>query len=277
MRKSMMKAKIGLVAGRGTYPALVLQGAKDQGVSLAVAAFEGETDPRVAARGQPTHWLRVGQLGGLIAFFKKTGVEEVIFAGQIAPKRLFDLRPDLRALWILSRLKERNAETLFGAVAKELAQEGIKVLPATTFVEDHLAGVGHLAGPRAVRHLPAEIAFGWPLAKAVARLHIGQSVVVRKGTVMAVEGFDGTDATLKRGGKLAGKEAVAIKVTSPAQDMRFDVPVIGPQTILAAAEGQVGTLVVEAKKTLILQLEEVKKLAMQHKVTIWGQAGKVSS
>jgi DUF1009 family protein len=128
-----------------------------------------------------------------------------------------------------------------------------------------------------VRHLPAEIAFGWPLAKAVARLHIGQSVVVRKGTVMAVEGFDGTDATLKRGGKLAGREAVAIKVTSPAQDMRFDVPVIGPQTILAAAEGQVGTLVVEAKKTLILQLDEVKKLAMQHKVTIWGQAGKVSS
>ena len=277
MRKSMMKAKIGLVAGRGTYPGLILQGAKDQGVSLAVAAFEGETDPRVAARGQPTHWLRVGQLGGLIAFFKKTGVGEVIFAGQIAPKRLFDLRPDLRALWILSRLKERNAETLFGAVAKELAQEGIKVLPATTFVEDHLAGVGHLAGPRAVRHLPAEITFGWPLAKAVARLHIGQSVVVRKGTVMAVEGFDGTDATLKRGGKLAGREAVAIKVTSPAQDMRFDVPVIGPQTILAAAEGQVGTLVVEAKKTLILQLEEVKKLAMQHKVTIWGQAGKVLS
>jgi DUF1009 family protein len=216
-------------------------------------------------------------LGGLIGFFKKTGVGEVIFAGQIAPKRLFDLRPDLRALWILSRLKERNAETLFGAVAKELAQEGIKVLPATTFVEDHLAGVGHLAGPRPTRHLPAEIAFGWPLAKAVARLHIGQSVVVRKGTVMAVEGFDGTDATLKRGGKLAGREAVAIKVTSPAQDMRFDVPVIGPQTILAAAEGQVGTLVVEANKTLILQLDEVKKLAMQHKVTIWGQAGKVSS
>ncbi len=144
MRKSMMRGKIGLVAGRGTYPALVLQGAKDQGVSLAVAAFEGETDPRVATRGQPTHWLRVGQLGGLITFFKKTGVGEVIFAGQIAPKRLFDLRPDLRALWILSRLKERNAETLFGAVAKELAQEGIKVLPATTFVEEHLAGVGHL-------------------------------------------------------------------------------------------------------------------------------------
>lgn len=274
MRKSLMSVKIGLVAGRGVYPALVLEGAKNQGISLPVAAFAGETDPRVASRGQPTEWLRVGQLGGLISFLKKSGVKEVIFAGQIAPKRLFDLRPDLRALWILSRLKERNAETLFGAVAKELAQEGIKVLPATTFVEDHLAGVGHLAGPRPTRHLTSDIAFGWPLAKAVARLNIGQSVVVRKGTVMAVEGFDGTDATLKRGGKLAGREAVGIKVTSPAQDMRFDVPVIGPQTILAAAEGQVGTLVVESKKTLILEIERLKKLAIQHQVTVWGQAGK---
>ncbi|MCX6935587.1 MAG: UDP-2,3-diacylglucosamine diphosphatase LpxI [Verrucomicrobia bacterium] len=270
----MMKQKIGLVAGRGVYPSLVLDGAKAQGVALAVAAFEGETDSRVASRGQPNQWLKVGQLGGLISFFRKAGVKEVIFAGQIAPKRLFDLRPDLKALWILARLKERNAETLFGAVAKELARAGIKVLPATTFVEDHLASRGHLAGPKPPRNLAAEIAFGWPLAKSIARLHIGQSLVVRKGTVMAVEGFDGTDATLKRGGTLAGQDAVAIKVTSPAQDMRFDVPVIGPQTILAAAEGKVGTLVIEAHKTLILEAEEVRKLAVRHKVTVWGQVGK---
>ncbi|NCZ53631.1 MAG: DUF1009 domain-containing protein, partial [Verrucomicrobia bacterium] len=135
----MMRAKIGLVAGRGTYPALVLQGAKDQGVSLAVAAFEGETDPRVAARGQPTHWLRVGQLGGLIGFFKKTGVGEVIFAGQITPKRLFDLRPDFKAIWILAGLKERNAESLFGAVGTEMTKVGVGLISATTFLDDHLA------------------------------------------------------------------------------------------------------------------------------------------
>ena len=112
-----MKGKIGLVAGRGIYPLQVLDGARTQGVSLVVAAFTGETEARVAARGQPTEWLRVGQLGKLISFFKKAGVREAIFAGQITPKRLFDLRPDWKALWILARLKEKNAATLFGAVA----------------------------------------------------------------------------------------------------------------------------------------------------------------
>ena len=269
-----MKAKIGLVAGRGIYPRLVMEGAESQGMDLAVAAFHGETDPKVASRGQTTQWLRVGQLGGLISFFKKAGIREAIFAGQITPQRLFDLRPDLKALWILARLKEKNAETLFGAVAEELAKAGVKVLPATTFVEDHLAQRGLFAGPTPPKNLSAEISFGWPLAKSVARLNIGQSVVVKNGTVMAVEGFDGTDATLQRGGKLAGGKAVAIKVTSPGQDMRFDVPVIGPQTILSAAKGKVGVLVVEAGKTLILDREEVRKLAQRHQVTVWGHSGK---
>jgi DUF1009 family protein len=210
----------------------------------------------------------------LISFFKKAGIREAIFAGQITPQRLFDLRPDLKALWILARLKERNAETLFGAVAGELAKAGVKVLPATTFVEDHLAQRGLLAGPTPPKNLSAAISFGWPLAKSVARLNIGQSVVVKNGTVMAVEGFDGTDATLQRGGKLAGGKAVAVKVTSPGQDMRFDVPVIGPQTILSAAKGKVGVLVVEAGKTLILDREEVRKLAQRHQVTVWGHSGK---
>ena len=271
-----MKAKIGLVAGRGIYPRLVMEGAQSGGVDLAVAAFHGETDPKVASRGQPTQWLRVGQLGGLISFFKKAGIRQAIFAGQITPQRLFDLRPDLKALWILARLKERNAETLFGAVAEELAKAGVKVLPATTFVEDHLAQRGLFAGPTPPKNLSAEISFGWPLAKSVARLNIGQSVVVKNGTVMAVEGFDGTDATLQRGGKLAGGKAVAIKVTSPGQDMRFDVPVIGPRTIQAAAAGRVSAIVVESGKTLILEGKEMQQLAVRHKICVWGHTGKGS-
>ena len=268
-----MKAKIGLIAGRGTYPRMVIEGARAKKIPVAVAAFEGETDPRVASWGKPTEWLRVGQLGRLVSFFRKTGVEEVIFAGQISPKRLFDLRPDFKALWILAGLKERNAETLFGAVVKELEKSGIKVLPATTFVEEHLAGVGHLAGAKPPRHLPADISFGWPLAKALARMNIGQSLVVRKGTVMAVEGFDGTDATLKRGGQIAGQDATAIKVTSPTQDMRFDVPVIGPRTIQSAAEGRVRSIVLEAGRTLVLEADEVHKLAERHKISVWGHRG----
>lgn len=271
-----MKAKIGLIAGRGIYPKMVLEGAREKRIPLAVAAFEGETDPRVAAQGKPVEWLRVGQLGRLVSFFKKAGVQEVIFAGQITPKRLFDLRPDFKALWILAGLKERNAVTLFGAVVRELEKAGMKVLPATTFVEDHLAGTGHLAGAKPPRHLSADISFGWPLAKALARMNIGQSLVVRKGTVMAVEGFDGTDATLKRGGEIAGQDAVAIKVTSPGQDMRFDVPVIGPGTIQAAAAGRVSAIVVESGKTLILEGKEVQKLAVRHKICLWGHTAKGS-
>jgi DUF1009 family protein len=271
-----MKAKIGLIAGRGVYPKMVLEGARAKRVPLVVAAFEGETDPRVASQGKPTEWLRVGQLGRLVSFFKKAGVKEVIFAGQITPKRLFDLRPDFKALWILAGLKERNAETLFGAVVRELEKVGMKVLPATTFVEDHLAGVGHLAGAKPPRHLQSDISFGWPLAKSLARMNIGQSLVVRKGTVMAVEGFDGTDATLKRGGEIAGQDAVAIKVTSPGQDMRFDVPVIGPRTIQAAAAGRVSAIVVESGKTLILEGKEVQQLAVRHKICVWGHTGKGS-
>ena len=273
MPKSLKEGRIGLVAGRGTYPRLVLEGARQDGRELVVAAFEGETEPTVASRGRPSTWLRVGQLGGLVSFFKKQGVDRAIFAGQITPRRLYDLRPDLKALWILAQLKERNAATLFGAVVKELEKAGIRVLPATTFMEDHLAKPGLVAGPRPPLHLSADIKFGWPLAKVVARLNIGQSLVVRKGTVMAVEGFDGTDATLKRGGLIAGQDATAIKVTAPAQDMRFDVPVIGPKTIQSAAEGKVRTLVVEAGRTLVLELDGVKKLAERHKITIWGHRG----
>lgn len=273
MPKSLKEARIGLVAGRGIYPRLVLEGARRDGQELVVAAFEGETESAVASRGRPTGWLRVGQLGGLVSFLRKQGVNRAIFAGQITPRRLYDLRPDLKALWILAQMKERNAATLFGAVVKELERAGIRVLPATTFLEDHLAKPGLIAGPRPPFHLSADIQFGWPLAKAVARLNIGQSLVVRKGTVMAVEGFDGTDATLKRGGKIAGEDATAIKVTSPAQDMRFDVPVIGPRTIESAAEGKVRTIVLEAGRSLILGAEEVSALAARHKITLWGHRG----
>jgi len=273
MPKSLRDGRIGLVAGRGIYPRLVLEGARAEGKDLVVAAFDGETEPGVASRGRPSQWLRVGQLGALVSFFKKQGVKEAIFAGQITPKRLYDLRPDLKALWILARLRERSAATLFGAVVKEMEKAGIRVLPATTFMNDHLARSGWIAGPRPPLHLSADIKFGWPLAKALARLNIGQSLVVRKGTVMAAEGFDGTDATLKRGGQIAGQDATAIKVTSPRQDMRFDVPVIGPRTIQSAAEGKVRAIVLEAGRTLVLESLEVKKLAERHKITVWGHRG----
>jgi DUF1009 family protein len=213
--------------------------------------------------------MRVGQLGRLLDFFRREGVDRAIMAGQITPGRLFDLRPDFKALLLLARLKERNAESLFGAVAGALAEAGVELLPATTYLEDLLAPPGWIAGPRGGRHLQRDIAFAWPILKQIAALNIGQSLVVKKGTVLAVEGYDGTNATIRRGGGLA-PGAVLLKAAKPGQDMRFDVPVIGPDTVRIAAESGIAAIVVETGKTLLLGLDEIRALAQKHGITVTG-------
>ncbi len=159
-------------------------------------------------------------------------------AGQIAPKNLFDLRPDWKALLLLARVKRRNAETLFSAIAEELARAGVELLPAYTFLEDLLAAEGLIAGRALSRREEADVAFGFEIAREVSRLDIGQTVVVKNGTVLAVEAFEGTDAAMKRGGALGRKGAIVVKVAKPNQDMRFDVPVIGAATVEVAAAAQ---------------------------------------
>lgn len=197
-----------------------------------------------------------------------------MMAGQIAPKNLFDLRPDWKALLILARLKERNAETIFAAIADELAKADVQLLPATTFLEDHLAADGLIAGPKLSRREQEDIEFGWKMAKEISRLDIGQSVVVKNGTVLAVEGFDGTNETIRRGGKLAGEGAILVKVAKPEQDMRFDVPVIGAETIQIAADAGLRVVAVEANRTLLLQKEAMTDLAERAKVSLVGCAEK---
>lgn len=262
-------ASLGIIAGKGLYPELLLDEARRAGEPrVCLAAFEGETDPGLASRADVAAWMRVGQLARLIDFFKKEGVDRAIMAGQITPGRLFDLRPDFKALWLLARLKERNAETLFGAVADALEAEGIRLLPATTHLERFLARPGHVAGPKPHRRLQDEIDFGWPKLKQIASMDIGQCLVLHRGTVLAVEGYDGTNATIRRGGGLA-PGATLLKVSKPGQDMRFDVPVIGPDTIRVAAEAGISAIVVEAEKTLLLGLDEIKELAQKEKMTIF--------
>lgn len=263
-------AALGLIAGKGLYPQMVLDAArKAEAGRICVAAFEGETAPELASAGDAACWMRVGQLGRLLDFFRREGVDRAIMAGQITPGRLFDLRPDIKALMLLARLKERNAESLFGAVAGALADAGVTLLPATTYLEDNLAPAGWVAGPKPGRHLAREVAFGWPIAKQISALNIGQTLVVKKGTVLAVEGYDGTNATIRRGGGLA-PGAVLLKVAKPGQDMRFDVPVIGPDTVRIAAESAIAAIVVETGKTLLLGLDEIRALAQKHGVTITG-------
>ena len=194
--------------------------------------------------------------------------------GQISPRKLFDLRPDLRILMMLARLKERNAETLFGAIGDEMAKDGITLLPATTFLEDQLPATGHVCGPSFNKRQLADAEFGFRIAKETSRLDIGQSVVVRHGTVLAAEAFEGTNACIKRGGELGrGKDVMLVKVSKPNQDFRFDVPVIGPLTLEAARDARIRALGVEAGKTLLLEKEKLLSLAERHGISIFGVLG----
>jgi DUF1009 family protein len=262
---------IGVIAGSGVYPETFIAAARrnSPGVKLAVAAFHGETKPELADQADAIEWFRVAQLGKMIKFFKREGVTEAVMMGQISPRNLFDLRPDLRVLMILARVKERNAETLFGAIADELAKEGITVLNATTFLEDHLPGPGHVCGPSFKKRQLADADFGFRIAKQTSALDIGQSVVVRHGTVLAVEAFEGTNNCIKRGGELGhGKDVMLVKVSKPNQDFRFDVPVVGPLTIETCAAAGVTGIAIEAGKTLLLEKERVAALCDKLQVGI---------
>jgi len=262
---------LGILAGRGRYPELVAEGARSSGVrKIVTVAFEGETDSRVTQLSDEVIWLRVGQLGKCIRSLKRHQVHQVMMAGQIQPGRLFDLKPDLTALRLLFGLKERNAETLFGAVTAELSRHGIEVLPAIRCVESYLAGVGHLAGPRPDRQLFRDIELGWPVLSRLGALQVGQCVVVKKGTVLAVEGYDGTDATIRRGGALGGGKATLLKGTRPGQDFRFDVPVIGRATLRTCAEAGIARIVLEGGRTLILDRDEVMAAARKCRICLFG-------
>ncbi|VVM05683.1 LpxI family protein [Methylacidimicrobium tartarophylax] len=269
--ESIHEDQLGLIAGRGVYPVLLARAARRAGVEqLNTVAFVGETDPEVEKLSTRTEWLRVGQLAGLLRFFRRSGVSRAVMAGAVAPSHLFDLRPDLKALLLLARLKVRNAATIFGAIAEELKASGVVLMPATTYLEDELAPVGHFGGPSLRPRQKEDAGFGFRMAKEISRLDIGQSLVVKQGTVLAVEAFEGTDKTLERGGVLGRGKAVLIKVSKPDQDFRFDVPVIGWQTIEVARKSGVALIVCEAQKTLILEKEKVVQLAGEMGISLYG-------
>jgi len=254
--------KLGIIAGNGVYPRLLANAARKAGVQkIVAAAFTDETDPALDEYVNVLEWMRVGQLGRLLKFFRSQDIHHVIMAGQIAPKNLFDLRPDLKALMLLGKLKERNAESIFAAIAEELAKIEIDLLPATTFLEDLLARPGLIAGSKLSPREEHDIEIGWNVAKEIARLDIGQTIVIKNGTIVAVEALEGTNEAIKRGGSLAREGAVVIKVSKLNQDMRFDVPVIGVETIRVAAESGVRVIAVEAGKTLLLERDTVIALA----------------
>ena len=263
---------LGIIAGNGIYPQVLAKAARSAGVKkISAIAFTDETDPNLRELVDQIEWLRVGELSRLLSVFRGSGVRQAIMAGQIAPRNLFELHPDWRALLLLAKLKRRNAESIFGAIAVELERIGVTLLAATTFLEQFLASNGVIAGPRLSRREKLEIEFGWEIAKRIASLDIGQTIVVKNGTVLAIEGFDGTNETIRRGGLLGGGRAVVIKVSKANQDMRFDVPVIGRETIGAAAEAKVRVIAVEAGRTLLLERDRVIEAASAASISIVGR------
>ena len=263
---------LGIIAGSGAYPLLVAESARAAGVKrIVAAAFTGETNSKLADAVDQIEWMRIGQLGRLLSFFREANIEQAIMAGQIAPNNLFNLRPDWKALLLLARLKQRNAATIFGAIADDLAAVGVQLLPAFTFLEEHLARRGLIAGRALNAREEADVAYGFQMAKEVSRLDIGQTVVVKNGTVLAVEGFEGTNETLRRGGALGHRNSIMVKVAKPNQDMRFDVPVIGAETVEIAAEAKVRVIAVEAGRTLLLEKEELIATAVRANISIVGR------
>lgn len=262
---------LGIIAGNRSLPLVFARQARAQGVTRLVAvAFEGETEPALSALVDEIVWLRVGQLSKLLLAFTERGIRRCVMTGQIAPRNLYDMRPDLRAMALLFRLKEKNAHTIFTAIAGELKKEGVELVEATPWLKALMPASGFQLGPKVSSAQQADLDFAFRIAKEISRLDIGQTVVVKAGTVLAVEGFEGTDQCLARGGLLAGQDgaAVAVKAAKPHHDLRFDIPCLGPQTLEACAAARIAVLAFEAGNSLLLEQETCAALARKNRISL---------
>jgi len=263
--------KYGLIAGNGRFPFLVLEGARDRGVEMVVAAIKEEAAPEIGRHALELEWMGVGQLGHLIRYFKRQEVTHAIMAGQVKHHQIFRINalPDLRMVRMLARLSTRNTDSLIGAVADELAREGITLVDSTTFLEPLLAPEGVLTRREPTKDERADIDYGLGIAKEIGRLDLGQTVAVKDRAVVAIEAMEGTDAVIVRGGEVTrGRPFVVVKVAKPDQDMRFDVPVIGLPTIEKMTSAGATAIHITAGKTLLFDKCELIRLADKNGLTI---------
>jgi len=261
--------RIGLIAGNGQFPIIFTKAARKEGYEVIAVAHIGETEPSLENYVNEIEWIRVGQLGRLIKFFKKKNIKELVFVGGIKKKKLFsNIFPDLKALTLLARLRHKHDDAALRAVADELEREGFIVCPSTLFVPSLLAEEGCLTNRKPTKEEKKDIEFGWQMAKAIGKLDIGQCVVVKRQVVVAVEAVEGTDETIKRGGRLAKEGAVVVKVSKPNQDLRFDVPAVGKGTIETMMHVKAKVLAIEAKRTLIFDKERMVSLANEADISI---------
>jgi DUF1009 family protein len=263
---------VAIIAGKGRYPALLAECARARGAKVALVAFEEETEPSLFDSFEPARRrsVAVGKLGRLLESLKELGASGAVMAGQVTPRKLFSgMVPDLRLVAMLARLKERNAETIFGGVSSEIESEGVRMLDARIFLDDHLASEGCMTG-RSFGVDPGEVSFGVRMAREMARLDVGQAVVTAKGTVIAVEAFEGTDGMLRRCAATGGKEMLLTKASKNGQDWRFDVPCFGLRTLESMAEGKVMRASLEADGVLILDRPAVISRARELGIEIAG-------
>jgi UDP-2,3-diacylglucosamine hydrolase len=261
--------KLGLIAGNGKFPFLVIEGAHKAGARVAVAAIREETDPEIERIADRMIWVGIGQLGKMLRFFKDEAIDKAIMAGQVKHVQIFSRAiPDVRMLKMLLRLPRRNTDALIGAVASELAAEGIELIDSTYFLKDQLPVVGTLTKRAPDDRERSDIEYGLEIANEIARLDLGQTIVVRERACVAIEAMEGTDAVIRRAGELVRGRLTVVKIAKPDQDMRFDVPVVGVPTIDSMTAAGATCLCLTAGKTLMFDRNEMIKLANRNKIAI---------
>jgi DUF1009 family protein len=258
-------ATVGLVAGAGRLPFEVARGARRMGRRVVAVAFHGFADPALADEVDELHWVRLGELGALLRALHEAQAREAVVAGNVPKENLFAgsdlIRLDERGAAFIAGLRDRSDDSILRALGDAIEAEGIRVPSQALYAPHLLAPVGPLGGVVPTPAQLADVAFAWPLAKAIGRLDIGQTLVVRERSVLAVEAIDGTDATIRRGGSLGRGQVCVVKVWKPGQDPRFDFPTIGPDTLVTLSEAGAALLAVEAGRTLVLEREIVVQRA----------------
>lgn len=265
-----MENRIGLIAGNGRFPLLFARAASRKGAEVVAIAINEETEKELEKYVNKIYWLGVGELERLFQILRQERLTSVVMAGQVKHKRVFDknIKIDTEMQALLDNVKDKKTDSLIGAVAKRLEASGVKVLDSTTFLSDYLPGKGVLTKHTLDERILDDIEFGRGIAKSIAGLDIGQTVVVKDRAVLAVESIEGTDEAIKRGARYGKEGIVVIKVSKPDQDMRFDIPIIGPDTIKLLQQLKAACISIEAKKTLIIDKEETIKLANESGIGI---------
>ncbi len=268
-----MGEPLGLIAGNGRFPFLVAEAARRAGRQVVAIAIREEADPSLAEHVDHTEWVGLGELGRCIQALHRAGAREAVMAGQVKHRRIFsNIRPDLKLLGVLARLAVKSTDSLIGGVADVLEGEGIRLLPSTHFLEQDLASPGAMTGRRPSRSQRQDLEYGEKVARHLAAMDLGQTVVVKDRAAVALEAMEGTDEVIRRAGRLAGPGATVVKVAKPRQDMRFDVPVVGEGTIAAMAEAGAEVLAVEAGRTLLIDRPVFLERAAAAGICLWGIA-----